>query len=88
MINFSLNFIGEIDFLPHLFISSGLYDQQVTYWEPLKFVAKLRQFMKDKNLLLKMNMNAGHSGASGRFDYIFEMAEEDAFLLSAFDKYK
>ncbi len=73
---------------PHLYISSGLYDQQVTYWEPLKFVAKLRHLMQDKILLLKMNMNAGHSGASGRFDYIYEIAKENAFLLSVFDKYK
>ncbi len=73
---------------PHLYISSGLYDQRVTYWEPLKFVAKLRNIMKDQMLFLKMNMNAGHSGASGRFDYIYEIAEEDVFFLTAFDKHK
>jgi oligopeptidase B len=73
---------------PHVYMSSGLYDQRVTYWEPLKFVAKLRNIMKDQMLFLKMNMNAGHSGASGRFDYIYEIAEEDVFLLTAFDKHK
>lgn len=71
---------------PHLYITSGLYDQRVTYWEPLKFVAKLRPIMQDKILLLQMDMNAGHAGASGRFDYLYDYAKEVVFLLTALNK--
>ena len=71
---------------PHLYISSGLYDQRVTYWEPLKFIAKLREYKTDDNIsLLKMNMNAGHAGISGRFHYIEEIAQENLFLLTVFN---
>lgn len=73
---------------PHLYISSGLHDQRVTYWEPLKFVAKLRPIMDDKMLFLQMNMNAGHRGSSGRFDHIYDVAKEDVFVLTAFGKDK
>jgi oligopeptidase B len=67
---------------PHIFVTTGLHDSQVQYWEPAKWVAKLRDKKKDANkLLLKTNMKAGHGGASGRFEALKEDAEEYAFLL-------
>lgn len=67
---------------PHLFITAGLNDSQVQYWEPAKWVAKLREFKTDTSkLLLRTNMDAGHGGASGRFDSLKEDAEEFAFVL-------
>lgn len=67
---------------PNMLVSTGLYDSQVQYWEPAKWVAKLRTLKTDKNLLLlKTNMTAGHGGASGRFAYLDEIAFEYAFLL-------
>jgi len=67
---------------PHILITTGLHDSQVQYWEPAKWVAKLRVFKTDTNhLLLKTNMKAGHGGASGRFEALREDAEEYAFLL-------
>ena len=72
---------------PHLWVSAGLTDPRVTYWEPAKWVAKLRALKTDNNmLLLKTNMDAGHGGASGRFDSLKETAEEYAFVLLAHDK--
>ncbi len=69
---------------PHLFVTSGLYDPRVTYWEPLKFVSKLQDCRTNNNLLLlKTNMSAGHAGKSGRYDYIKEIAEEFAFIITA-----
>ena len=60
----------------------GLNDPRVTYWEPAKWVAKLRATKTDDNvLLLKTNMGAGHGGKSGRFDSLRENAEEFAFIL-------
>ncbi len=57
-------------------------DSQVMYWEPAKYVAKLRILKTDVNpLLLKINMGAGHGGASGRYDYLREIALDDAFFL-------
>jgi oligopeptidase B len=59
-----------------------LHDSQVQYWEPAKWVAKLREMKTDSNLLfLKTNMDAGHGGSSGRFESLKEDAEEFAFLL-------
>ncbi|HNW12900.1 MAG TPA: prolyl oligopeptidase family serine peptidase, partial [Candidatus Rifleibacterium sp.] len=56
-----------------------------SFWEPAKFVAKLRDTKKDKNLLLlKTNLDAGHAGASGRYDYIKEIAFEYAFIFKVF----
>ncbi len=67
---------------PPLFISGGLNDPRVTYWEPAKWAAKLRATKTDNNiLLLKTNMGAGHGGKSGRFDSLREAAEEHAFVL-------
>ena len=66
---------------PNLLVTTGLHDSQVQYWEPAKWVAKLRANKTDDNLLLlKTNMKAGHGGASGRFEYLKETALEYAFL--------
>ena len=66
---------------PHLLVTTGLHDSQVQYWEPAKWVAKLRTKKTDDHLLLlKTNMKAGHGGASGRFEYLKEIALEYAFL--------
>ena len=67
---------------PNVLVTTGLHDSQVQYWEPAKWVAKLRENWKgDKILLLKTNMEAGHGGASGRFDRYKEVATRYAFLL-------
>ena len=66
---------------PNLYVSTGLHDSQVQYWEPAKWVAKLRDLKTDDNiLLLDTNMDTGHGGASGRFESLKEDAKEDAFL--------
>jgi oligopeptidase B len=68
---------------PAMLLKTGLNDSQVMYWEPAKYVAKLRALKTDSNpLLLKVNMGAGHGGASGRYDYLREIALDYAFLLS------
>ena len=67
---------------PPLLVTAGLNDPRVTYWEPAKWVAKLRATKTDSNeLLLKTNMGAGHGGKSGRFTALYETAEEYAFVL-------
>jgi len=67
---------------PNLLITAGLNDPRVQYWEPAKWTAKLRATQTGNNrLLLKTNMEAGHHGASGRFDYLKEIAFEYAFIL-------
>lgn len=67
---------------PNMYVSTGLHDSQVQYWEPAKWVAKLRTHKKgDAVLYLNTNMDAGHGGASGRFEAIKELAKEYAFLL-------
>ena len=67
---------------PPLMVTAGLNDPRVTYWEPAKWVAKLRATKTDENeLLLKTNMGAGHGGKSGRFTALYETAEEFAFVL-------
>ncbi len=69
---------------PPILVTAGLNDPRVTYWEPAKYVAKLRTLKTDsKPLLLKTNMGAGHGGRSGRFDRLYEVAEEYAFMLAA-----
>ena len=66
---------------PNLLVTSGLHDSQVQYWEPTKWVAKLRELKTDQNLLLlHTNMEAGHGGASGRFNSLKELALEYTFL--------
>jgi oligopeptidase B len=68
---------------PAILVETSLNDSQVMYWEPAKFVAKLRALKTDKNvLLLKVNMAAGHGGASGRYEALRETAFTDAFLLT------
>ncbi|MDF1574898.1 MAG: S9 family peptidase [Bacteroidales bacterium] len=68
---------------PNLLVTTGLHDSQVQYWEPAKWVAKLREMKTDDNLLLMYcNMETGHGGASGRFEQFRETAMEYAFLFS------
>lgn len=68
---------------PAMLVETSLNDSQVMYWEPAKYVAKLRTLKNDKNpLLLKTNMAAGHGGASGRYDYLKEIAFTYSFVLS------
>lgn len=70
---------------PPMLVTAGLNDPRVTYWEPAKWVAKLREHKTDDNvLLLKTNMGAGHGGKSGRFESLRETAEEFAFILWQF----
>lgn len=71
---------------PHLFITAGLNDPRVTYWEPAKWTAKLRSLKTDDNLLLlKTDMDSGHGGVSGRYEYLKEIALEYTFLLTIFE---
>lgn len=68
---------------PHLFVTAGFYDAQVQYFEPAKWVAKLREYKTDPHqLLFQIDMDAGHSGVSGRFDKFRQVAVEYAFFLS------
>jgi len=70
------------DSYPAILVKTSLNDSQVMYWEPAKYVAKLRTLKtNDAPLLLHINMDAGHGGASGRYDYLKEIAFDDAFLL-------
>ena len=67
---------------PNIYVSTGLHDSQVQYWEPAKWVAKMRTLKKDNTVLfLDTNMDAGHGGASGRFEALKELAKEFSFLL-------
>ncbi len=67
---------------PAMLVKTSLHDSQVMYWEPAKYVAKLRRLKTDGNLLLlETNMSAGHGGASGRYDYLKEIALDYAFLM-------
>ena len=66
---------------PNLLVTTGLHDSQVQYWEPAKWVAKLRDYKQDQNyLFLNTNMETGHGGSSGRFEAIKDLAKEYAFL--------
>jgi oligopeptidase B len=70
------------DAYPHILATAGFNDPRVQYWEPAKWVARLRTLKRSRNrVLLKTNMAAGHSGASGRYDYLHEIAFEYAFIL-------
>ena len=67
---------------PHMLVTAGLNDPRVAYWEPAKWVARLRATKADQNLLLlRTNMSTGHFGASGRYDELKEIAQEWAFLI-------
>ncbi len=77
--------VQAVDYPPMLF-NSGISDEQVTYWEPAKMVARLRALKTDDNLLLlNMNMHAGHAGASKRYEWIDEVAFNYAFVLHCFN---
>lgn len=68
---------------PNMLVTTGLHDSQVQYWEPAKWVAKLRELKTEDNLLLfHCDMDAGHGGASGRFKRLKDIALEYAFMLS------
>ena len=74
---------------PNMLVTTGYFDSQVQYWEPAKWVAKLRELKTDKNtLLLHTNMDVGHGGASGRFDALKETAIDYTFLLALENKIK
>ncbi len=74
--------VQKMDY-PNLLITTGYWDSQVQYWEPAKWIAKLREYKTDNNMLLmKCNMDVGHGGASGRFERLKEVALEYAFLLN------
>ncbi len=73
--------IRETDY-PHILITTGLNDPRVAFWEPAKFTARLREMRtNDNTVLLKTNFDAGHAGASGRYDFLKEIAFEYAFLI-------
>lgn len=73
--------VSEQDY-PSILVICGLNDTRVTYWEPAKWVAKLRDLKTDKNpLYLKTDMGAGHAGSSGRYDYLKDLALELAFVM-------
>jgi oligopeptidase B len=68
---------------PAMLVTTAFNDSQVMYWEPAKYVARLRRLKTDGNpILLKTNMDAGHGGASGRYDFLREVAFDYAFLLT------
>ncbi|MEM7570450.1 MAG: prolyl oligopeptidase family serine peptidase, partial [Pseudomonadota bacterium] len=72
---------------PPILVTGGLSDPRVTYWEPAKWTAKLRDHSQSNApIIMKMNMGAGHQGKSGRYESLEETAEEYAFLLAAFGK--
>ncbi len=72
---------------PNMLVTTGYFDSQVQYWEPAKWVAKLREVKTDNNiLLLRTNMDVGHGGASGRFDSLKETARDYTFLLALENK--
>ncbi|MHA2404152.1 MAG: prolyl oligopeptidase family serine peptidase, partial [Candidatus Kariarchaeaceae archaeon] len=69
---------------PKMLVTAGLNDPRVHYWEPAKWVARLRATKTDDNILImKINMGAGHAGASGRYDYLRDLAFEYAYILDA-----
>jgi oligopeptidase B len=74
--------ISQQDY-PNILVTTGLHDSQVQYFEPMKWVAKLRELKTDDNLLVfKTDMDAGHGGASGRFKSLNEKALEMSFFIS------
>jgi oligopeptidase B len=76
--------VAAVDY-PHMYITAGLHDTRVQYWEPAKWTAKLRTMNTSDNLIvLKTIMEAGHGGKSGRYDYLRDIAHEYAFILDRF----
>jgi oligopeptidase B len=74
---------------PSMLFLTGMTDEQVSYWEPAKMTAKLRDMKTDNNkLLLKVELSSGHWGVSGRYGYYKEIAFEHAFILTQFDIWK
>ena len=72
---------------PNMLVTTGFHDSQVQYWEPAKWIAKLRELKTDDNILfLRTNMEAGHGGASGRFESLKETAKDYTFLLALENK--
>ncbi len=70
------------DKYPNIYITAGLYDPRVQYWEPLKFINKLRTYKKDNNVqIIKIGMEQGHFGGSDRYKYLEEEAERQTFIL-------
>jgi oligopeptidase B len=68
-----------------MFVTSGINDPRVTYWEPAKWVAKLRAMKTDNNVVLLLtNMKAGHAGNAGRFGYSRDIAKEHNFVFKVF----
>ena len=79
--NFRNNHVEAKEY-PNLLVTTSMNDSQVQYWEPVKWVAKLRSLKKDQNMLIiKTEMEAGHGGLSGRFNKYKQTAFEYAFLL-------
>ncbi|KAL7306350.1 hypothetical protein TKK_0001775 [Trichogramma kaykai] len=71
---------------PHIFTTAGLSDPRVGYWEAAKWVARLRKIKTDDNvLIMKTNMDSGHMGSSGRYDYLKEIADDIVFILKVFN---
>ena len=71
---------------PAMLVTTGLWDSQVQYFEPAKWVAKLRALRtNDAPLLLHVNMEAGHGGKSGRYEHLHEIAREYAFVIAIVD---
>ena len=69
-----------------MLVTGGLNDPRVTYWEPAKWTAKMRALKTDNNeLIMKIDMRAGHGGKSGRYDSVYEYAQQIAFILDQLD---
>lgn len=69
-----------------MLVTGGLNDPRVTYWEPAKWTAKMRALKTDNNeLIMKIDMGAGHGGKSGRYDSVYESVQQIAFILDQLD---
>ena len=80
--------INKVNY-PNILVTTGFHDSQVQYWEPAKWVAKLRENNEGKNVILfSIDMDSGHGGASGRYDSIKDTAKEYAFLFELENIYK
>jgi oligopeptidase B len=75
----------KTQYYPPILVTGGLNDPRVQYWEPAKWVARMRTLKMDSNpLLLRTKMDEGHTGASGRYDYLRDVSADYAFILSCF----